>query len=302
MKMMTYSTLFPWIGGKFMVMKELMSAFPTDVCAYTEPFMGSGVVTLECINYYNKVEASDKDPYIVNLHQTMQGEEWQKVINLFSELPNDPDIFHYFIDQKKKEKDDGRKIGDLDHVYAATRELFLITYSFNAARVSHRESRHPERLWEAERRARRRLEERAPEVHRKLQGISIREADALEVLAEKGTERDRFIYLDSPYLPETLGSAKQLYQIQFSEEEHLRMLELAKEAKAKIMISGYPSSLYDQTLLVDPRWKSYVLATPRRTSSPRDKTLGCEIIWVNYALPETASMAFSTWQRNPIMM
>lgn len=301
MYIMTYVTFFPWIGGKYMMMQELMSAFPRDVSSYAEPFMGSGVVTMESVNLYNKVEASDKDMYLYNLHQTMQGEDWEKAVNFFCELPNDPDVFQLFLDEKREEKDSGCRIEDLDHVHAAARELFLIQYSFNATRISHRESRHPGRLQEAERRARHRVEERAAEVHRRLQGIKIREADALDVLEEKGTDGDRFIYVDSPYLPETLGASKQLYQVHFQTQEHQRMLELAKNAKAKIMISGYPSRLYDETLLTDPRWKSYVLATPRRTSSPRDKTLGCEIIWVNYDLPETASLTFSTWERNPIM-
>ena len=77
-----------------------------------------------------------------------------------------------------------------------------------------------------------------------------------------GTE---LIYCDPPYLSETRTSHRK-YRFEYLKQDHITLLELLKSLPCHIILSGYPSLLYDD-LLGD--WRTLALLTghdPRRTS------------------------------------
>ena len=59
-----------------------------------------------------------------------------------------------------------------------------------------------------------------------------------------GTE---LIYCDPPYLLETRTS-KRRYRHEYSRQDHLDLLELLKTLPCRVILSGYPSALYDGML------------------------------------------------------
>ncbi|MGF1883930.1 DNA adenine methylase [Vibrio splendidus] len=84
-----------------------------------------------------------------------------------------------------------------------------------------------------------------------------------------------FIYADPPYLPETRTSNKR-YKKELTTEQHIELLTQLKRLSTqgvKIMLSGYPSKLYD-SLLID--WRTYEFNVMTRGGVRREK------LWMNY--------------------
>ena len=59
-----------------------------------------------------------------------------------------------------------------------------------------------------------------------------------------GTE---LIYSDPPYLVETRTSRRR-YRFEYTKQDHAGLLELLKSLPCKVILSGYPSALYDEFL------------------------------------------------------
>ena len=55
------------------------------------------------------------------------------------------------------------------------------------------------------------------------------------------------IYCDPPYLHSTRSSDRR-YRYDYSEQDHIDLLNLLKTLPCQIILSGYPSTLYDDTL------------------------------------------------------
>ena len=82
------------------------------------------------------------------------------------------------------------------------------------------------------------------------------------------------IYCDPPYLLETRTS-KRRYRHEYRRQDHVGLLELLKSVPCRIILSGYPSALYDQ-MLAD--WNCLELQA-MTWGGPRTEKL-----WYNYAI------------------
>lgn len=89
-----------------------------------------------------------------------------------------------------------------------------------------------------------------------------------------------FIYLDPPYLSSVRGG-RRYYVEEMSEPDHRRLLALIKRlpANVHVMISGYPSPLYDTELA---GWEREEFTVYTRTHQKRT-----EVLWMNYPRPDT---------------
>ncbi len=80
------------------------------------------------------------------------------------------------------------------------------------------------------------------------------------------------IYLDPPYLRST--RTRRFYPHEFdSVEQHTRLIGLAQEARAMVMISGYQSALYTKLL---GKWRHVSYMTMTRGGARR------EFLWMNF--------------------
>lgn len=68
-----------------------------------------------------------------------------------------------------------------------------------------------------------------------------------------------------------------LYKHEMDDARQLEMLELISRSKAKIILSGYPSQLYDDHL---PGW-----ITDSTTTHTTSSEIVTEKIWMNYEQP-----------------
>ena len=66
-------------------------------------------------------------------------------------------------------------------------------------------------------------------------------------LAEYDYGGRELIYSDPPYLHHTRTSGRR-YRFDYEEQDHIELLELLKTLPCNIILSGYPSALYDERL------------------------------------------------------
>lgn len=93
------------------------------------------------------------------------------------------------------------------------------------------------------------------------------------------------IYSDPPYLPETRSSSAR-YRHEYTVGDHYRLLGLlcSMPENVSVIVSGYPSSIYDNAL---PGWRSKEFQAMTRGGVRTEK------IWMNYPEGAAYSHAFA---------
>ena len=107
-------------------------------------------------------------------------------------------------------------------------------------------------------------------------GLTVINGDATRYLSSIKFETTDFIYIDPPYLPETRKSGP-LYNFEMTREDHVALLEVIRPLPAKVMISGYWSSLYSESLA---GWNTYRYIAQTRQGTAE------EWVWFNYPVPD----------------
>lgn len=72
--------------------------------------------------------------------------------------------------------------------------------------------------------------------------------DGLDFLEHHSFDGTELVYCDPPYMRETRKSAKDLYRFEWTDHHHSRLLKWAAETKARVILSGYHSRVYDMHL------------------------------------------------------
>ena len=106
--------------------------------------------------------------------------------------------------------------------------------------------------------------------------IELHHTDALSFLKGFKFTGNEFIYADPPYLVKT-RSGKYRYHFELTQQDHIRLLSLLKEAPCKVMLSGYWSELYEKELA-----SFRVIQFRAMTRGGSCKT---ECLWMNYPEP-----------------
>lgn len=84
------------------------------------------------------------------------------------------------------------------------------------------------------------------------------------------------IYCDPPYLRETRKKYYPLYKYEYTYGQHVEFLEVIKSLPCKVMISGYKSRLYEESL---ESWNTYSFQAACHHG------VATEYIWMNYPSP-----------------
>lgn len=100
------------------------------------------------------------------------------------------------------------------------------------------------------------------------------------------------VYCDPPYLHHTRSSNRR-YRVDYEEQDHVKLLELLKGLPCSVMLSGYPSTLYDE-LLSD--WRTIELQVMNQSGVRTEK------LWFNFTpdrihWPRYAGKNFTDRQR-----
>lgn len=97
-------------------------------------------------------------------------------------------------------------------------------------------------------------------------------ADAHEYLRSRDFDGHELVYCDPPYLPST-RSSRARYRYDYTEAQHAELLDLLTGLGTQVMISGYPSAMYDDLL---QGWNTYAFQVMTRGGVRTEK------LWFNY--------------------
>ena len=75
----------------------------------------------------------------------------------------------------------------------------------------------------------------------------LHQVDAVDYLEEYAFEGHELVYVDPPYVPETRRREK-VYRCDYSEKDHIRLLQCLSTLPCNVMISGYECDLYNKEL------------------------------------------------------
>lgn len=112
----------------------------------------------------------------------------------------------------------------------------------------------------------------------RLQGVIIERRDASMVMAQHDSA-ESVHYVDPPYLPELRSPANKLdqkhrmYRHEMTANDHKRLLDFLNGLKGGVIVSGYPSPLYDTVLKGWLRVEKQALADGARSRT--------EVLWIN---------------------
>lgn len=117
-------------------------------------------------------------------------------------------------------------------------------------------------------------------VTERLRGVSIECRPALELMV-LFSDPKVLIYLDPPYMPETRSSKSRkaegyhTYRHEMTVDDHAELLASANASTAMVLISGYPSPLYDDLL---QGWERVEVVARAHRNAART-----EVLWINPA-------------------
>lgn len=129
------------------------------------------------------------------------------------------------------------------------------------------------------------VERLAPAVER-LQRVSLEARPALDIIGKYGTEPDVLLYVDPPYLGSTRANDNAYRCEMRSDDEHRELATALHNARAAVVLSGYPSHLYDCELYHG--WDRHIIAaTTGQGGTCQART---EVLWSNRPLGHTPSL------------
>jgi len=119
-----------------------------------------------------------------------------------------------------------------------------------------------------------------PEICDRLRTVQIEHLDAIDVITRYDDE-NTLHYVDPPYLPETRTGGV-AYANELTKEQHIKLLELLKTLKGKVILSGYSNSLYNEILGWREEKGDIKMAPSTRNENRMPRQ---ESIWLNYSMP-----------------
>lgn len=108
----------------------------------------------------------------------------------------------------------------------------------------------------------------------RLKKVQIENQPALDIISRFNYE-NVLIYADPPYLLDTRGGKQ--YRHEMTEQDHLDLLSALKQHKGFVILSGYPSDMYDREL---KGWNKVTRKAYNQNKDPRT-----EVLWLNFYIP-----------------
>jgi len=254
-----------WHGGKYYLAERIIAHFPSHRI-YLEPFGGAASVLL------NKrpvdVEAyNDLDLRITRLFRILQrqGKEFIDRVRL--------------IPYSQKEFDDARvyppDATDLDKAicdFVRWRQSFGgkgQTWSYTTSRARGGMAGDVNGWWTAI--------EGLPQIIDRLKRVQILHQPAIEAI-RRFDSSETLIYCDPPYLHETRDrNSLDIYGVEMSRDEHEELASVLGACKSTVILSGYPSALYDRLFSA---WKRVEFDIANHASGGHKKARETEILWI----------------------
>ena len=258
------TSVIKYPGSKWNIAPRLVELIP-EHHSYVEPFFGSGAVLFN--KPVSDIETvNDLDSDVVNLFRCIQKDS-ERLARLVMTTPF------------SREEYERQFEGCTSTLYASNFQRaagFLIKcwqghgFRTNGYKVGWkndvvgREKAYA--LWNWYR-----LPDWIIDITERLRKVQIENRPALEVI-ERFNYSQVFMYLDPPYMLGT-RSGKQ-YMHEMTDAEHEELLQMILQSRAKIMISGYETDMYNDYL---SGWEKRQFSSCAEHGKPRIET-----VWMNY--------------------
>ena len=255
------NSILNYPGAKWGMAKQIVSMMPPHR-SYLEPFFGSGAVL------FNKPPSAietvnDIDGDITNFFKVLR-ERPEELAEAISLTPYSRDVFN--------DAHENRGTESFDRAYRfAIRSRMghgFKTYQKTGFKIDvyARERSYCVNCWNT-------MPERIFEAAARLKGVQIENRPALELI-RKFNYDNVLIYADPPYLLNTRGGKQ--YRHEMDEQEHIELLAALKAHRGPVIISGYPSDMYDRELR---GW-----STVHKRSYNQNSDARTEVLWFNFEI------------------
>ena len=262
----------PWYGGKFYYAEQIINHF-CDHRVFIEPFGGAGNIILNKLP--SEVEIfNDLDGRLVNFFRVLRDkQQFEELIRLCQLTPYSRGEFRDVVLSEEP----------ITPVESAWWFFVRCRQSMGGLGMSHL----TEASWAISLRTRRGMAEPVSkylsaidglqEIAERFRSVVIEQIEAKQLI-RKHDRDDVFFYCDPPYVPETRhGAQAKTYGYEMSYEDHVELLELLKDSKARVALSGYACELYDDAL---PSWRRATFEGKSHiANSGQSRT---EILWMNW--------------------
>jgi DNA adenine methylase len=252
-------------GSKWNIADWIVQHMPAHT-TYLEPYFGSGAVL------FNKSRSS------IETINDIDGD----ISNLFTVIRDNPEELAYKIDftpwdRREYEniltsaKDKISFIHSGDNIEDARRFLVRCWMAFGA-KTSDRTSWSHNVLEQSSGIAMRwnRIPNSILSIAIRLKGVQIENRPAIDLI-KKYNGPDILIYADPPYLLST--RSRRLYKNEMTINDHIELISVLKKHSGPVLISGYPSDLYDTEL---KKWgRQTIFATTEKGKTRQ------EVLWLN---------------------
>jgi DNA adenine methylase len=250
-------------GGKAYLARRIIGRFPTHR-TYVEPFAGGLSVLLNKPRAAVEV-ASDLNGDLIGLYHVLQAHP-AALAGVLAPLPYTETTFAQALSWLASDDPIDRAVG------------LLVRNRFSRGGLGERFA------WSDRLRGGRPGDENAwltiraelTRVSDRLRGVEICQAPAVEVIREHDG-LDVLHYCDPPYLHST-RTARDTYRFEMTTAEHVELLDVLSDCRGTVVVSGYPSPLYNARLV---GWRRITFDMPNHSGQGRSKQRREEVIWIN---------------------
>lgn len=247
-------------GSKWNLADKISQLLPEHK-TYLEPYFGSGAVLFT------------KTPSAIETVNDLNDD----VVNFFRVIKQDPEALAekiYLTPYSRKVYDDAWKIRPENEIDKALNFVIrsFMSYGFRPTEksgwknnVNGRERAYAVKHWND-------LPKLIQEVTLRLKQVQIECRPAIELI-EKYSRDNVSMYVDPPYVLST--RRRKQYSVEMEDKDHEELLDALNNSKAKILLSGYDSDLYNKRL---KNWERIEFSATAEKGLPRT-----EILWVNFS-------------------
>lgn len=253
-------------GGKNRLSKYIIESFPVNYqkMTYVETHGGAGNVLQTKIRSAREIY-NDLDPELVNVfwHVVFGGDEFFRQLR---DIPYTKESFEFA--KAKKDSDSSRAVA----------EIVLRRMSRGGLQ---KEFAWSERLrggmpgdvnsWIT-------FLKQLEQLRSRWSGVLFHNKKANDIISRYDSLNTLF-YIDPPYLPVTRRALKIYGQYEMTEEQHVELAGVLNSVKGKVILSGYPSSLYD-TLYSG--WRQVQKSVKNNSGQGKKKQDRTEVLWFNW--------------------
>jgi len=256
-------------GGKWYLHSWIIENFPKDYenMVYVEPFCGAASTFMNK-NASIEEAINDLDKGVVNLLRIIRDQP-DEFIGKLKKLKYSKEAFEDAVDSQDQSRD--------EEMAYALNEFTLRRMSRGGLKKAFAWSNRERggqpgdvNAWET-------IIGMIPVISERLKTTYIFNKPAMQIL-NAFNDQNVLTYVDPPYLHETRQSLS-VYKHEMTADEHIDLANFLKSFKGKVIISGYPSPLYNR--LYKP-WKCIKKKIANHASQQKTKEQKTECLWINY--------------------